>query len=390
VQAHCEAASGLIEQVMPLDEGPASLSEIYCHVPPTPRFTQSSLFVSPDGRSIARAYHPGTLQVATLSNEVTWATWSEEITSISPVYHDVAPIQWASDGLSIWAALQERMRPRGGWAIGPVRLINIRDGITREMPVPQHPAGPLDAVQWINGNGILLAEFGTRGSSDRPERADINPTLAIVDGQNGRVLDSVTYSTLREIGGASHRYSRGFRGAHATVLSDGRVRVVTGGFGSWIVWTQGELPVPLETPYPTGRQTNLTITPDGRRVLASTLLRANGPICEHSPNCPAPTPDEGAWASLHDIRTGRTLWTISGRAEAFGPVRPAVLRADGRYALLSMPPSSSGSPDLALIFMRDGAIMQRFRGSDNFGFSARRREIWIEYGGLFVIYSVAN
>ena len=96
------------------------------------------------------------------------------------------------------------------------------------------------------------------------------------------------------------------------------------------------------------------------------------------------------WAVLHDIESGLAIWTISGRAETFGGVRAQpVIREDGRFALLPLPPNAGGNK-LALVSMRDGAILQRFPGVESFGFARAGRVIWIEYGGLLAFYSMEN
>lgn len=73
------------------------------------------------------------------------------------------------------------MRPVLAYVSGTVELL----------PEPRHPAGPLDALLWINGRGLALAQFGTRGSHYRPEHADPAPTFAYLDAEAGRVLDSL-------------------------------------------------------------------------------------------------------------------------------------------------------------------------------------------------------
>jgi hypothetical protein len=51
-------------------------------------------------------------------------------------------------------------------------------------------AGRLDGIRWVGGGGLALAEFGTKGHYYRPEHDDPTPSLAIVDGRRGRVLQN--------------------------------------------------------------------------------------------------------------------------------------------------------------------------------------------------------
>src|SRR3546814_20979345 len=44
---------------------------------------------------------------------------------------------------------------------------------------------------WVGNSGLALAEFGTKGNYYRPEHDDPTPTLGIVDGRRGKVLQTV-------------------------------------------------------------------------------------------------------------------------------------------------------------------------------------------------------
>ncbi|MEJ0061505.1 MAG: hypothetical protein WDM79_18945 [Terricaulis sp.] len=120
------------------------------------------MLLSPDGRDLARVYYPGIVRTARLGPEM---IWSERASGLA--LDAGSPVQGRDDG-SLWVALQERMDP-SQWRLAPVRIATIKDGAPHELSSPQHPAGPLDTVQWI-GDGLFLAEFGARGDYYRPRR----------------------------------------------------------------------------------------------------------------------------------------------------------------------------------------------------------------------------
>jgi hypothetical protein len=92
---------------------------------------------------------------------------------------------------------------------------------------------------------------------------------------------------------------------------------------------------------------------------------------------------------LHDINSGRFLWTMQGRVETFaGSWRYPVFRSDGRYGLLHLAPGKQGS-ELALVVISNGAILQRFPvGVRSYGFTQGGRTLWIEYGGLIAFEGI--
>ena len=97
--------------------------------------------------------------------------------------HGTAPdsLAWATDSRSLWSVRQRIVSP-GGWALSGLIPISIgHDGTIRELPALHHPAGPLDGILWVGGDGLALAQFGTHGGYYRPPHDDICP-----DDRDGR------------------------------------------------------------------------------------------------------------------------------------------------------------------------------------------------------------
>jgi hypothetical protein len=380
VRFHCAVVAQNQIALQPVGEGPARLEEVFCHRPPTSPYSQSGLLVSPDGERVARVFYPGEIRTATLTPASEWTAWSDVIAR-GDLLNANASVRWDRSGRTMWAALQDRAE-RGGWAAAPMRIARVSEGGgAREVRIAGAP-GRLDAVRWV-ADGLLLAQFDTRGDYYRPEQSNLNPTLAMVDARRGRILDSVSLAELERLT-AAPRSARA--SSTAAVLPNGRLRVLMAA-RDWVLWTQGEAPRRIEKPYADGVA---TLTPDGAEVLMTNMLQAEGIICEHNPNCPPPTPEEGVWAALYDLRSGRVLWTVEGRAETFGAGTAApVIRDDGRYAILQLPPGAEGQA-LALVDMRNGAILQRFPSVMSFGFTRGGRTLWLEYGGLLAFYALAR
>jgi len=321
---------------------------------------------------------------------------------------------WARDSRSLWAVRQPSALP-GGFARGPLEPVRIgRDGAIHALPPLRHSAGPLDAIKWIGGDGLALAQFGTRGAYYRPVHDDPAPTLAMVDAGRGRVLASLPLLGVPEIG--DQMRARGFmaRDATARVLRDGRMRAVLrfnawrapsdAGApeppfrpGHWLIWTQGEPVRLLPHAYKDFVRRNASMTPDGRRLLVSQAVQAAGSDVEHRPS-PPPTPVTDVAAELLDLETGRSLWRVEVRAEQRwnSPVTTAVISPDGRHALIVVPPGPDHYMTYALVDMRNGRILQRLRPlsawtyTQSFGFTADGRRAWFATAAELLLYRFAS
>lgn len=279
------------------------------------------------------------------------------------------PFAWSADSRAVFGATQARMRPRGGWALGPWRPLRIwRSGRVERLPPLRHPSGELDSLLWAGGRGLALAQFGTRGGLYRPERKNPEPALAFVDAVRGRVLQTIPFSTMP---GVTPRrdgsdYAQ-FQGPSAVVVRpNGRLRaVVRAGHGPWLILDQGR--PPRLAPIPAARSpAGMALSADGRRLLLTPLLQADGIICERATSCPKPKPVEGPYAALYDLESGARLWELRATASDFWSSPSPALNADGSLALVGLPPDGRDLwPRVALVSTRTGRIVQTMCAADS-------------------------
>jgi hypothetical protein len=330
-------------------------------------------------------------------------------------HYDGAGFAWARDSGGLWAVRQDFGRP-GGWARGPLEPVEVRpDGAVRALPQLRHPAGPLDAVKWIGGEGLALVQFGTRGSYYRPGHDDPAPTLAMVDARRGRVLATLPVLALPEIGDQVRAWGFVPRLAVVGQLPDGRLRAVLlfnpwrdrrnvrpgeeGPLrpGQWLVWTQGE--APLVRPYAAGdfRYPEISLSPDARQLLVTQAVEASGADVEHAPS-PPPTPETATAAQLLDLETGRSVWRFEVRAERKWnrPLTSPPISPDGRHALIALPADADNYMAYGLIEMGTGRILQRIKPlhlwtyGQSYGFTADGRRAWFTSGNIVIFYRLAG
>lgn len=268
------------------------------------------------------------------------------------------PFQWSSTSDFVWGSDQERAAP-GGWFTGPVRLFKYHaDGRREELPSPRHRAGPLDDVEWIGGDGLALAQFGTLGSYYRPERDDPDPTLAIIDAARGHVMQALS---MRAIPGARSAQGRPMIPQIRTIAfaQGGQPQV----FLQWptglaLYWTLGEAPVPV-APVKRDFGQKLVLDPAGKWLLvAPTLSVASIAEChDDDRKCPVEPPVTGAALELFDFATGERLWSISETTGSWGGPAQPVVSPDGRYVV--MPVRALGGRVCLLVAMDRGTVLQR-------------------------------
>src|SRR5581483_5201688 len=178
-----------------------------------------------------------------------------------------------------------------------------------------------------------------RGSSYQPTHSDTKPTLAIVDASRGQVVESLPISAIepkllqsRFLGPQSIVLQ-----AVTTVLDDGCVRLLFRARGRWIVWTEGQPAIVLPDPY--GIEvppSHLVLAPEGERVLVSRHLRTRGWVHIRGQGTISGEPNEGVQVALHDVESGRALWTMRATAvHDFGFPVPSI-SPDGRTALVGL------------------------------------------------------
>lgn len=413
----CDAGYADRFEVGPHEPGPLRLAEVACadfqsgdSGPP---------LLSPDGGALARWTDSGgnRLEIAPLDGS-RGLVLAHRVSAVFRRFdgferHD-GGWAWARDSRSILATRQSSTNP-GSYALGPLEPVRIgRDGAMVALPPLRHPSGPLDALKWIGGDGLALAQFGTRGAYYRPAHDDPAPTLAMVDAARGRVLASLRLLEVPQIG--DHMRAWGFlpRDATATVLRDGRMRAVLlfnawrerskAGAprpplrpGHWLIWTQGEPVRLLPHRHEDFAHRNASFTPDGRRFLVTQAVQAAGTVRERGPS-PPPIPVTDLAAELLDLETGRSLWQIEVRAERMwnGPAMTGAVSPDGRHALIVLPPGANDYMTYALVEMRTGRILQRVRPlpiwtyPQSFGFTADGRRVWFATAATMLFYRFAD
>jgi hypothetical protein len=383
-------------ELRPISTGPLQLQAIYCQYIRSTPFPRGTPTLSPDGQSIAYLENGAILRVAQLGDSDRWIDYPIQIgvfAGFGRSLRSFPAIAWASDSKSLWAANHDALLP-SGFAKSPLQPLKTASyGRTLNFPPFHHQAGPLDALLWVDGNGLAVAQFGTRGSYYRPEHPDPNPSFAIIEAQLGRVRDTLAFTTIEALKdrteGASPQAL--IKNATATTLPNGKVRTLLD-IGPWVVWTEGQAPVTITNPYAADFDGHVVISPDGSQLLVTRLLRTEGQvICEHR-NCngAAGRPVEGVLAALHDLEDGHLIWSIHATVtNDYEFPMPAISR-DGRFALVGLVPENA-RPLIALVLMADGKIAQTFPapgGVYAMGFSQGGRSVWTHAYGLTALYDL--
>ncbi|NOJ48831.1 hypothetical protein [Bradyrhizobium archetypum] len=309
----------------------------------------------------------------------------------------VPAYRWASNSAGVWTATRENIGPDGINRSGlQPAFIALEDNRIQLFEPPRHAAGPLDGLLWAGGDGLALARFGARGASYQPQRHDKNPTFAIVDARRGTVLDTLPFDVFRAI--SKEHYIANLDNAAATRLQNGKVRAVLLALNQWAVWTQGERPRILLSPYsdPKERHNKIAISRDGSRLLVARQHCDGGyedvsepDALRRRPTTPPCKPVESVIAALHDLETGRQLWDVRATVHRKTQYPNPAISDDGRYALIGLPYKGSDS-QIALISMNDGKTVQTFRppgyALNSMGFLGGGRGVWIHGDGATDLY----
>jgi hypothetical protein len=375
-------------------DGPLRLARVQCHGWPSSPFGATPPSVSPDGGSIA-GYGLGLgLFAGRIEPAAKFTTWPVALESGAsrpgPEAKATSAFLWDRRSRMLWTALQDHRKP-GGWATGPMRPAQaLPDGRLRMLPALASPSGSLDAMLWINGDGLALAQFGTRGAYYRPEQPNPTPTVAFVDAARGRILDEAPLSRIVPELRPDSPPSVQLLTAAATRPPHGKPRALFRTASSWVVWTQGDPPRRLSDPY-LGERVDLTLSPDGRKVLVGRRLPTSS-MCTRDGKCEVGPRVEGVVAALHDLSTGARLWTVTGEDVWGSATLDPAFSPDGRWLLIGLP-RVDGETDVAVVSVADGKVLQRLgsRGTTRYamGFTASGREAWISAGGATAFYDVA-
>lgn len=377
VAAPPKSACGVTgEDLTPIGDGPLVLAAIHClevadsipggASPPAPSADRKAFFMFDVSSG---------LWLGEIGSKATLRNIEADVTALNAFEHD-QPFTWSDRGHSVFGVRQNKMKPRGGWALGPLKpFVASINGEVRTLPTLVSPAGPLDEIHWIGNAGLAIVLFGAKGGYYRPEHRDPLPTIALVDAHAGRIIQSLPLADLTPnpsvngINQVAWRVDRRDRIEALITLAPDR----------WILWAQGKMPrrVPIDvkpwhTPY--------ALSPDGQSVLIMRGLSATGIICERNPKCPPPTPSTGVIAELRDVRSGKVIWSVTGTAPTFSNDSMPAISPNGRYALISMPTSHQGET-AALIKMASGEILHKIPSSgafhSRFGFSSDNRVAWV-------------
>lgn len=383
----------LQSKAAPSADGPAHLLRFDCLTLPRTRLHYEPPVVSPDGSRFlvygyTRGVFLGTLESGTASQGHAFDPTFVQFTGL-PFARSTFLFQWASNSRSIWAA--DQPTGPGHFAAGPLKPVLIAsDGTEQDLPPLLTPAGPLDGLMWIGGDGIALAQFGTRGGYYKPEHPDPDPTLAFVDVKHGKILNRFR---LTDFPKAVSAQGHPMVPLHiATVrLAGGRAStVLQWPSGYSLNWMQDSEPREISLPK-LSWGTKISLASDGRRLLLSYPLSASGVICEiwtRTP-CPPPTPTTGKLAGLVDIETGKMVWEISDTATQFEGYSEPAISPDGRYALIGIPHRKNHN--IALVSMTDGRILQTVPSiwsTWSVTFGADSRHFYVSGGAFAASYEI--
>lgn len=395
-QVNCDADiwRDRVLNLAPSAEGPLALSVIYCQTPLSDWAPgQRSVAISPDAGSIVHIDHHR-VRVARLDAADAATDYPIRLGAFETfAQHRSQPaFRWSSDSRALWGAIQDAEPDGFRHALGPMRPIRAEGGEIHALPDLRHAAGTLDGIFWA-GDGLAVVQFGSRGSAYKAAHDDPEPTFAIVDARRGVVLDTLAFSAIKGL--LQHQGSPGYSayrvtGAEAAILPDGRVRVFLNAVDTWVLWTQGEIARILPDPYP--ESTTAALSPDGARLLVARGLYVDQTCTITGEDCRYGPPVEGPIATLHDAVTGQPLWTYRATAHRnAADAAPPAVSPDGRHALIALARTGEPPPDIGLISLQTGALVQTLPapGKDYvMGFARDGRVVWTHARGVTAVYDV--
>lgn len=349
----------LMKSLVPFGAGPAHLERAFCLPLPHTSFTKTPPMVSPDGRRFFVHQDARGLLEGRLDRLAPVSTRPYDPTFLRFALTSPTVFEWSDNSRTLWGADQAFARP-SHFATGPLRPIRIdENGRVLNLPQLTNRAGGLDGLLWIGGKGLALAKFGTGGGYYRPERTDRDPTLAFVDASRGKILQALPLVRFGKLMTNKAFAHVAVQSAVGGITSDGRARVILrSGRGAWVLWTQGSRPQAMALG-PNDLHSQLALSPGASRLLVQNGLQPWGMICEHNPKCPAPKPVTGTLATLHDLATGRRIWSIRKTVTQYSNYSTPAISPDGQLALMTIPVTDGYR--VALISMRDGRTLQTFR-----------------------------
>lgn len=394
-RTNCRFPHQLALNLTPAGAGPLTLAAVHCNSIPASPFTRSAAQVSPNARLISYYDHNAVLRVTRLNGGGdAWTSYNAALGVFARFGSEIRSalaFTWDSHSSFIWTATHERAHP-SGFALSPMRPARTAENGTIQLfPQIEHSAGPLDALLWAGGDGLAVAQFGTKGNLYRPEHKDPRPTFAVVNVPDGRVLDTLSFETIVSLRDKLLRIPPYIlvKNVAATVLPDGHVRALLS-VGEWIVWTQHQAPRTLPDPYAGEAHQRMVLSPDGSSVLIGRLLRTDGGRCGRTGGCKPGRPVEGILAALHDLETGKPVWTIRATVNADYEFLAPAISDNGRFALVGLVPNDTGTL-IGVVSMIDGKIVQTLPapgGDYAMGFACGGRTVWTHANGLTALYDI--
>jgi len=390
----CRSAQ-VVANAQPRGTGPAVLLRVHCLAVPATSFTSTPPMVSPDGRRAFVHQYARGLGVYDLETGMQTASLPFDPTFLQlEVLRGPTVFEWAADSKSIWGADQQFALPSrfAKSPLQPIRIWSSKKVI--RLPATGGAKHDLDGLRWFDGRGNAIALFDARGGFYRPERPVKKPILAYIDASTGRVRQQIPVADLPGYSGGPVDLAYVSTRAIATSrLPDGRSRVlIQWAKRGWTEWTEGGLPRSLALGY--DRQSvRPALTQDGTSILVSNPLSASGMICEiwSRQKCPPPTPVTGLIAAAHSLSSGKRIWVLRGTATRMGGSYPTpAVSPDGRLAMIGLP--ANDQFQIALISMKDGQILQRFRppwtSEVVVSFSPNGSLAFVSGGSTVVVYKI--
>lgn len=375
----------IIQHFQPVSSGPLHLDTVYCLrdvsgaiIPP---------LLSPDATKYIVYDHTRGLLYGALNPVSKSQRLGARVSLPGFGYAETMPFQWAADSRSIFGVHQDTQP--NGFALGPFSPMLFPVGEpAHPLPELKHRAGNLDGLLWVGNGGLALAEFGTKGGYYRPEHSDARPSIAMVDGLRGAVLQAV------QLPAPLGKQPQGLVGQIDARIDDrGKIYALFVMNGRrWFEWRQGKKLRALPIDAGDNSHPRFAITPDLTGMLMMQNLSASGVICEHNPECPQPVSTNGVIARLLDIPSGNARWQITGKATNFSSSLKPAISPNGKYGLINMPPDTEPLGTIALISMHDGTVLQSVSGPHtsftSLNFSADGKSAWMANSSFLTMFRV--
>src|SRR5690348_10010838 len=165
-RTNCRAPHQQSLDLEPLAAGPLTLAAVYCQVVRVRPSVLTAPVVSPDARAIVYYGQDQMLRVARLDTADAWTAFQLGLGVFERFGSEIRSIPafaWGAGARFVWSATRDAVRP-SGFALSALRPARAGESDKLDMLPPlEHAAGPLDALLWAGGEGLAVAQFGTRG-----------------------------------------------------------------------------------------------------------------------------------------------------------------------------------------------------------------------------------